>query len=84
MVCGVLTIFTAPMMINFGAKNVLVFCALCYAIGLLLFIGFQNYYIIVLGRALCGVSQAWICTYGPVWINEFAPTAHTTIWLGLQ
>lgn len=35
------------------------------------------------GRALNGLSQAIICTYTPVWINEFSSKANQTTWMGL-
>ena len=72
------------MMIHFEARTVLTFCALCNSLGLFLFISNKNYYIMVLGRALSGISQAWICTYAPVWINEFAPPARATTWMGIS
>lgn len=81
--CGIFTIFTAPVMLQFEARTVLTFSALCNAIGTFLFIGSKNFYVMVFGRALSGIAQAWICTYAPVWINEFAPRAYQTTWMGL-
>jgi len=78
MVCGSLTILTAPAMIRFEARSVIIFCAICNSLGLFIFISFHNYYMIVVGRALSGISQAGICAYAPVWINEFAPLASAT------
>jgi len=61
-----------------------VFCALSNSVGTFLFIGTTNYYLMVLGRAFSGLSQAIICTYIPVWINEFAQRSRQTMWMGLS
>mmetsp|Transcript_16119 Transcript_16119/g.20478 ORF Transcript_16119/g.20478 Transcript_16119/m.20478 type:complete len:116 (-) Transcript_16119:887-1234(-) len=37
----------------------------------------------ILGRGMGGLSQAMICTYSPVWINEFAPRTRQTTWMGM-
>ena len=81
MVCGALTIFTAPMMRAFPAKNVIVISQLCNAIGSLLFMATNDYWTLVAGRVLNGIAQAFLCTYAPVWINEFAPKANQTTWM---
>ena len=83
LVCGALTIFTGPVMRRFEARSVLIFCALCNMIGTFMFISAHNYYIMVIGRALSGVAQAWVCTYGPVWINEFGPVERRATWMGI-
>jgi len=75
-VCGSLTIFTGPVMRRFESRSVLVLCALFNSVGTFLFIGTASYYLMVIGRSLSGLSQAIICTYTPVWINEFAPRSH--------
>ena len=83
LVCGIFTIVTAPVFLRFEARQVLAFSAICNSIGTIMFIGSDNYYVMVMGRALSGVAQAWICTYSPVWINEFAPHAYATTWMGI-
>ena len=81
LVCGALTIFTAPIMLKFEARSVLIFCALCNSFGSFMFLLTSNYWLLVLGRSLNGMAQALICTYSPVWINEFAPKDRPTTWM---
>lgn len=75
LVCGAFTIFVSPIMMRYDARTVLVLSALCNSIGTFLFIGVKDFYLMIVGRALSGLSQAMICTYAPVWISEFAPKA---------
>ena len=51
----------------------MVLMALTMSIGLFIFSTFREYEMLVLGRVLAGISQAMLCTYGPVWIDEFSP-----------
>ena len=84
LVCGVLTILTGPVMAKFEARSVLVFCAICNSLGSFTFLFTSNYWLLVAGRALNGLSDAFICTYNPVWITEFAPRDHQTTWLAFS
>ena len=72
-VCGILSIFTAPIFLRFEARSIMVLMALTMSIGLFIFSTFREYEMLVLGRVLAGISQAMLCTYGPVWIDEFSP-----------
>ena len=36
-----------------------------------------------LGRALIGFTQAPIIVYLPVWVDEFAPEGHETMWMSI-
>lgn len=60
----------------------MVFSCLMYSLGTFLFIGTKNYSLLVLGKALSGIAQAWVSTYAPVWINEFSPISVRTVWMG--
>ena len=42
-----------------------------------------HFYFLVFGRCLSGIAQAFLCTYTPVWINEFAPVESATTWMAL-
>ena len=74
-ICGSLTIFMPLAMRKFEVRTVLIACQLINAIGALLFVSTSNYNLLLIGRALCGTSQAFAFSYSPVWINEFAPRA---------
>jgi MFS family permease len=39
--------------------------------------------LIYLARFVQGFTQSLITSYAPIWINEFAPAEHATLWLGL-
>ena len=56
LVCGALTIFTAPIMLKFEARSVLIFCALCNSFGSFMFLLTSNYWLLVLGRSLNGLA----------------------------
>ena len=57
----------------FEARSIMVLMALTMSIGLFIFSTFREYEMLLLGRILAGISQAMLCTYGPVWIDEFSP-----------
>lgn len=55
-ICGFCTIFVSPIMLRFEARTVLVFSALCNSLGTFLFISVTDYYLMILGRGLSGMS----------------------------
>ena len=79
---GALPMFTGMVMMYFEARTVLVCCALLNSFGTFLFIGTKNYHLLVVGRAMTGICQAFISTYAPVWVNEFSPKVSKTTWMG--
>ena len=80
-ICGSLTIFMPLAMRKLEVRTVLIACQIFNAIGALLFVYTSNYWLLLMGRGLCGTSQAFAFSYSPVWINEFAPRARQTIWM---
>ena len=56
LVCGGLTIFTAPIMVKFEARSVLVFCAAINSLGSFMFLLTSNYWLLVAGRSLNGAA----------------------------
>ena len=56
LVCGFFTIFVAPLYAYFDAKKVLTWSAMFNSIGTFIFIGTENYNLMVIGRAMSGLS----------------------------
>ena len=55
-VCGILTIFTAPVMHAFDVKSVLIFSQMCNCVGSFMFLLSSDFYLLAIGRALNGVA----------------------------
>lgn len=72
-VTGLLTIFMPVAMRKFEARTVLVTCQILNTVGALMVALLTNYQLLLAGRVLNGIAQAFTCSYSPVWINEFAP-----------
>ena len=80
-VCGVLTVFLAPVMIRFEARQVMILFQFSNFIGSVVFLKTKEYWLLIAGRALNGFAQAFISSYVSDWINEFAPQSSQTIWM---
>lgn len=79
--CGVGSILVAPLMRAYPAKNVLISAQLLNAASTLLFLYSTSYWYLLGARIVQGFSYAFFSTYGPVWINVFAPKKMATQWL---
>jgi predicted MFS family arabinose efflux permease len=40
--------------------------------------------LILTARTIQGFTQSFISSYLPIWINEFAPRSHATLWMGFS
>jgi len=75
--------FAGGILQHYPPKRVLGVALVLNCLSCLMFSAAGSLYLFLASRFLVGISQAFLVIYPPVWVDEFAPKAHCTMWMSL-
>jgi MFS family permease len=80
----VATPFAGYFLQRYSATKLLRVMLLCKAIFTFIFAMAPGWKMLLISRAFIGAAQSAVASYGPVWVDEYAPKGKKTLWMSLM
>ena len=77
------SLFVSLIFTKFGPSKVCSIILLLNCLSCFIFSLSSNKYVLFSMRFMMGATEAFVSIYGPVWVNNYAPSEYSTTWMGL-